>query len=37
MGIRRDVILLLSLVFVFCSGVSERVWEQPGCRDQPCS
>ena len=37
MGIRRDVILLLSLVFVFCSGVSERVWEQPRCCDQPCS
>ena len=36
-GIRLDVILLLSLVFVFCSGVPERVWEQPGCCDQPCS
>ena len=36
MGIRRDVVLLLSLVFVFCSGVPERVWEQPGCCDQPC-
>ena len=37
MGIRRDVVLLLSLVFVFCSGVPERVWEQPRCCDQPCS
>ena len=32
MGIRRDVVLLLYLVFVFCSGVSEPASTQVLCK-----